>query len=326
MASLPVSGEISKLQINKEESHILKQFTIKINGNNHIVSVIILSFAETLLHQKNTFNGEKIKHPFKRDIINNKHVYTPEFVDEATAEDAKTGKFTYKHDGGCGWIKYTEETDTHEPWTRFDVKGSCVDGKFIRGKHKWDNKTKSQKWIPNNDPIPENWIACSAEPTDLEATHWAHWRPCEKNDKHLMVAFGRLVESGMLQGITQSFTCEWMGKKINGKKADWIDESVVVPHGSVVFDIPDELRTPEGIEALFKTMAAEGLPMEGVIISGKEKRYKIRTELYSNEDGSVYKWEDSEGFTIKDCNRTGLSDFVSLAKHDPCGCEFHKEK
>ena len=77
-----------------------------------------------------------------------------------------------------------------------------------------------------------------------------------------------------------------MGKKFNYKPCDGVDlDAAIVPHGLVTVDIPDELRTPEGIRAVLETLDF----MEGMIVYGKNHIWKIRREMFVTGDQKL-KW------------------------------------
>ena len=189
------------------------------------------------------------------------------FLPEAV-EDLQTAKFEKKHDGSCGYIKFDSETNEFIPCARFDVKRD-KDGSF--------------------KAVPPNAIPCEPMPTAAEATHWPHFVPCSSDPKAYkwyIHAFELAKKSGKLDGLKKSFTCEYMGKKFNYKPCDGVEqEAAIVPHGLVTIDIPQELRTPEGIMAVLQELDF----MEGLVVYGKNHIWKIRREMFVDGDNKL-KW------------------------------------
>lgn len=230
------------------------------------------------------FNGQKLLHPFVTKTITkqitkqgkgNKQIvqtvtdmiYTPEIVPEALYDLQNAIRFDMKHDGSCGFLLWDEKKEEYIPYCRFDVR-------------------KEHGAFPD---VPKDGIPCEPMPTDPEATHWPHFVPCAskpKDYKWYLHAFEQAIKSGKLDRLSKSFTVEYMGKKFNYKPCDGVEQdAVIVPHGLITLDIPVELRTFDGFKKIM-----EAFPfMEGIIIRGKKKLWKVRRELFTN-DNQKLKW------------------------------------
>jgi len=236
------------------------------------------------LNTSTMFNGQKLLHPFVTKTITkeitkqgkgNKQiiqtvtdmVYTPEITPDALYDLQHAVRFDMKHDGSCGFLLWDVDKKEFIPYARYDVK-------------------KQNSTFPD---VPKDGIPCESMPTDPDATHWPHFVPCSskpKDYKWYLHAFEQAKKSGKLDRLSNSFTVEYMGKKFNYKPCDGVEQdAVIVPHGLVTLDIPVELRTYDGFKKIM-----EAFPfMEGIIIRGKEKLWKVRRELFSNEDIKL-KW------------------------------------
>lgn len=229
-----------------------------------IKTVQIDGSTVTLLKQpinvvtKSDFNGEKMFHSIKTNTVTNvssrsgkttnELVYADNFMPEALEDILTANRIDMKHDGSCGLLMWDNIKKEHIPYARYDAKKDG--GKF---------KTP-----------PTGSIPCEPEPTDPIATHWPHWVPLTVDTKGqykwYVHAFEIAKKTGKLNGINTSFTVEFMGKKLNGKKTDDIGEdAVIVPHGLITLDIPQELRTVIGFWRIFEEMSF----MEGLIVHGK---------------------------------------------------------
>jgi len=242
--------------------------------------------------ENSKFHGQKLHHPFnfvieekeerivpKKGNPYNKKVksahYTSSFTSSDVELDIKNAtSIQIKHDGSCGFIMWNKYTQEHVPMTRIDLKKK--NGKF-----------------PEPDP---SWIQCEPMP-EGDNVHWPHFRPClspgEKfNDKFQLEAFRHAVISGELVGAG-SFTCEYMGRKVNYDKNDPIEHNaLIVPHGSYTIEIPKEMRTFEGFQKVL-----EALPtIEGFVIYGASGTvYKIRRNMYKHDWPIV---EEPSSFSI----------------------------
>lgn len=251
---------------------------------------------QTILALQSGFDGQKIHHPFKstrqqekvyiktkkRTITKtiDQMIYLPEFISEEVEQfilDENT-VFQVKHDGSCGKIIYNPDTDSHEAYTRYDVKV--------------DDRTGLWK-----EPNPE-WIPCEEKPELIEGVshknmHWPHFRACEEdftNYKYRLIAFSRLNKSILPK---ESFTCEYMGTKLGSpREVDIItDDCVIVPHGSATVTVPKEYRTLHGFGEIFEMFPY----IEGLIVSNPNSklRMKIRRDLIVMPDGQRLHWPPS---------------------------------
>ena len=96
-----------------------------------------------------------------------------------------------------------------------------------------------------------------------------------------------MMSSGILADYPHSFTCEYMGTKMGSKACDPIEhECVIVPHGSIVIDIPYELRNFLGFRKILETIS-----IEGFIIYGSEGNiYKMRRAMFTDDNDVSYEW------------------------------------
>lgn len=282
---------------------------IKINDHN--IEIIVLPF-ERLVEKKSSFNGQKLHHPFKTNEIDDTYtywdskkrknitkpckelVYADEFLSEESKDDIQNAsRIEMKHDGSCGFILYDEQSGKFVPYTRYDMKKD-KDGNFKE--------------------IPKDAILCEEKPTDPSATHWPCFVPVlpdgdnkKQEYKWQQQAFELMTRSARFDNdkVKFSFTCEYMGKKINWKKSDPIDEdAVIVPHGLIEFNIPIELRNYEGFRKIFEKIDY----IEGFIVHGKEHIWKIRREMFLDQshghESKKLKWPSS--------GERKLSDIVAL--------------
>lgn len=245
-------------------------------------SVELIQHPYTKLLNQNNFNGQKLFHPIKTKTItetftvknrSNKEtiktkselVYDSIFENNEVENSIKNAQsFEMKHDGSCGLILWDEVKQEYVPYARYDVKR--------------DDKNNT-----DFKPVPPNSIPCEPKPTNDAATHWPHFVPCHSDHKmykwHLH-AFSLMIQSGKLDGIKRSFTCEYMGKKFNYKKSDGVNEdAVIVPHGLVSLNIPVELRTVDGFKQILEKLSF----IEGLIIHGRNGIvWKIRRDMFHN--------------------------------------------
>lgn len=236
---------------------------------------------EILSSNKNkSFFGQKVMHPFIREMYKveetrfnkkknvpytvtiNSIAYDDKFISEEVENDIKNAdRFEIKHDGCCGFISYDEKTDSFTPYTRFDVKRNKKTGQF--------------------DSVLTNWIPCEPLPTNPDATHWPHFRRCDEEPKmyqYQLDAFNCARENGKLDKAKGSFTCEYMGKKINYCIMDPIEHNaLIVPHGSYQIQIPLNMRTFNGFQTIFTKIP----DIEGIMVYGNSGTvYKIRRDMY----------------------------------------------
>lgn len=234
------------------------------------ISVKYLTLQE-ILNNKSTFTGNKLHHPFEQIKGKNGTHYTKEFTSNDVDDDISNAvRFEIKHNGCCGYIKYDKDTQSFIPMTRYDIK---------------ENKSTGDFSSPNSD-----WIPCEEKPSKSEfvkgvSRHWPHFRSClekgkEKDYGYQLEAFNMAIKSGKLDNIKESFTCEYMGKKINYDNMDPIEQNaLIVPHGSYTIDIPNHLRNYEG----FKKVLIAIPDIEGIIVHGKSGTlYKIRRNMYDD--------------------------------------------
>lgn len=271
--------------------------------NGHTVTMI--QYPLSRLNEKSNFLGQKLHHPFKtikadeeytiydkykkKDVIKTAKilVYDNDFISEEARNDIiNSESIMMKHDGSCGYILWNEKENMFIPYARYDVK-------------KDDNDDDTFKQPPKNS------IACEPQPTNPDATHWPHMVPCHcdlKAYKWQLHAFQLMIASGKLDQIKSSFTCEYMGKKFNWKSSDPVnEESVIVPHGLIGFNIPKTLRTIDGFKKILETIPF----IEGFIIHGKNNIWKIRRDMfYESDKKKKLEWPNA--------NSRQLSNFVVL--------------
>lgn len=237
---------------------IIKRFTI--NGFDVTLGRLSVPYPTR-------FNGQKLLHPLKThtEIIGRqqKLLYDYEYVsDEVASLMRNTSIYGVKHDGACGALVWNDVTG-YEIYTRFDIK--YRDGKF------------------ETDKDTSRWIPCEECPTDPWATHWPHFRPCSEDDKAYkwqIKAFEQVVDKIKTMSpivFGKIVTLEFMGKKFAGKDEDQLPrECEIVLHGTLILDIPPELRTPTGFYDIL-----EVLPIEGLVAYPKDSQpLKIRKDLF----------------------------------------------
>mgnify|MGYP003385839801 CR=1 FL=1 len=249
-------------------------------SNNNEITVITIPLEKLSSNETKLFFGQKVLHPFVRELyettvkkFNKKKNseydvqiksmgYCDKFISSEVENSIKnTNRFEIKHDGCCGFIKYDSKSDSFTPYTRFDVKKNKKTGQF--------------------DSVPSEWIPCEPLPTSPDATHWPHFRQCIEDSKlyqHQLNAFNHAQGTGTLNKAKGSFTCEYMGKKINYCSMDPIEQNaLIVPHGSYQIQIPSELRTFDGFKMVFTQMP----DIEGIMAYGEDGTiYKIRRDMY----------------------------------------------
>lgn len=263
-------------------------FSFDVDDHKIIIKKVPLKL---LLENDNNFNGQKLMHPFK---FNDKNCYSNEFTSEGVKDDFQNIKEIHvKHDGACGLMYYDAKEKKYIPYTRYDIKKNKKTGKF-------------------GEP-QDNWIECEPKPTSDGATHWAHFRSAYEDNKAYkwqIAAFDSLLASQKLNDCTKSFTCEYMGKKCNYTKTDPVDlDSCVIPHGSLVMEVPKELHSFEGFYKLLQSFPI----IEGVVIYCEKNVYKIRRNMYADENNKRLEWDKKKtpqdyGFTIKGCSNFVIED------------------
>lgn len=276
------------------------------NINNYTISFNLHSL-EDITNSKRKFNGQKVLHPYnfkkiKKDIEFKRrgkiikktmmeNIYKNEPINDTIEEELKNSYCELKHDGQCGYIFYDKNTNQFIPYARFDIKKK--DGKFA-------------------EPKP-NWIPCESKPTNENATHFPHFRPCSedpKNYKYLISAFQTFKDSKKLKNIKSSFTVEYMGKKTNFCKTDPIfEDCYIIPHGSISIDIPEELKTFDGFRTIFQQLGF----IEGIVLYTNNNVYKIRRDMFLDENNEKMRWGDTDINDFKDITNfeddKGLSSF-----------------
>lgn len=281
-----------------------------VNGHDVVVK---MSTLENLPTSTRTFVGQKILHPMavtikqiekivtaktkgRKPYTYNKHVtevaYNSDFI-SPEAEDAikNPSVVAVKFDGSCGFIQYDSKTDTHTMYTRIDLKFTA------------DNKiSMCGKQYGSESDLPSVMIPCEADPrngTKYEnygKLHWPFMVPIAeainetvkvlelvegitvaKTYKWNIVAFENAVTSGKLSRLHRDITCEQMGKQFNLKeRCDIMEKPALVPHNSMILDIPPELCTFTGFCEILKTIST----IEGVVIYGKNGTvWKFRRDM-----------------------------------------------
>ena len=289
-------------------------YETEIDGSK--IKILSRNLDEILKEQKqeNNFKGQKIFHPFKTKKINQPYsfkdkrgtiknrtrtclVYDNSFESPEIQNLIKEAReIQFKHDGACGYMYY-DSKEKYVPYTRYDIKKDKKTGLFKEAK-------------------PE-WIPCQDKPDDPEATHYPHFRSCfeENNDyKWQLEAFKKFCNSDQFTKHSKSFTCEFMGRKFNYKKSDPVDDDAsIVPHGSIILEIPKELRTYDGFLKIFKELPfIEGF----VVYCNNNSIFKIRREMYVDNDGKKLEWGNYD-FTNSQFKKivesfSGFSDSVAI--------------
>ena len=179
---------------------------VAVDGVTYQVTLCKRSWKEAIENQStlSNFVGQKTCHALTRCI---EEIEIP-YVDKKTGETkAKTHRvsfygdgfaskeveedvcsafsFQLKHDGSCGFIRFNEETDEYEPWTRYDIK---------------QNKRKPGSWAyKGKKDLVKGWIACEPEPDLSLGTnmHWPHFRSCAEDKaayKHNIATFEKVKD------------------------------------------------------------------------------------------------------------------------------------
>jgi hypothetical protein len=94
----------------------------------------------------------------------------------------------------------------------------------------------------------EDWIPCQDEATNLLMPYL---RPVTNNDKWEKYALERSKNP-------ENGTYEIIGSKFMGNPYGLKDKAYLSPHGTVIFEIPDELKTFDGIKRILETLNIEG--------------------------------------------------------------------
>lgn len=279
----------------------------KFDVNGHDVIVKMLSPEEV---SNSSFHGQKILHPMKikkvervvtmkgkRNRTFEKRItdafYSSDFVSkeaQSAIEDPQV--VGIKFDGSCGAVHYDPETNTHTMYTRIDLKFS-VDNKISMCGKQYDSASD----------LPSAMIPCESDPRDGQKyedygkLHWPFMIPIATSTagapmeilqlveginvttmyKWNLVAFENAVASGKLSRFHKNITCEQMGKQLNLKEAcDLMPKLALVPHNSMVLDVPPELCTFSGICELLQKIPT----IEGLVICGKDGTiWKFRRDM-----------------------------------------------
>uniref|UniRef100_A0A6C0AC51 Uncharacterized protein n=1 Tax=viral metagenome TaxID=1070528 RepID=A0A6C0AC51_9ZZZZ len=270
-------------------SNVVHQFTVEFNGKIYNLQII-----KSVPKPITSFNGQKIAHPWypcgdsddKMNWQTNKRYDTnnPRYddIDEVLHN---TDRFDIKHDGSCGAVMWDGEKFI--PYKRYDVRK--------------DKKTGEWKTYNKND----SWIECEPKPIIDDATHWPHFIPVTKEDKPSKWYFKAFENKKITEVDTKTlnkgdmFTIEYMGKVLNGKISDMVDDVNLVFHGALQMDIPKPLRCHDGFKRIFETLPL----MEGLICyTNKYGPIKIRCEMMGIDWGTA----KVDKFDL----RHGLSTFV----------------
>jgi len=142
-----------------------------------------------------------------------------------------------------------------------------------------ERKEKEGKELEKSDFVfIEGGIYCQEKP---HHTHFPVQRPLTSKDKWEVLAYQRARDAGKLcKG-----SVEIVGRKFQ-KNADNYDvDAGLVYHGMVVFEIPKELRTFEGMYEFFKEVN-----MEGLVFYHQGKVVKIRRDAFEDSD-TKEQWE-----------------------------------
>ncbi len=182
--------------------------------------------------------------------------------DDFTEEMLKTAIFTLKIDGRCACIRID---DGHPVlYVRHDARLT------EEGMKRYENGEKVE-YPRDFKPVPGG-IPCSDE---AEARHFPLQRPMNKGDKWEMEAFKKTIDHIPEEELVAG-TVEVMGLKI-GKNPEKFERQGIIYHASIVFEIPDELRTFEGVREILKVFDIEGFVCYDKV-SGKI--FKIRKDCF----------------------------------------------
>ena len=256
---------------------VIVLFSFRVDG--HVVHVV-----RRTLPSRSTFTGEKLLHPIatKRVTVGKqqKMFYADFFASpEIAALIAAADHFDIKADGSCGALIWSELEGRYIPYGRYDIKRDS-DGNFCPPMVT-DAKTKTKS--PMN---MDRWIPCEPRPTNIDATHWPHFRPLSEDPAQYKWYIKAVEQSQAsidkldLAVDGPIVTIEYMGAKFNGKPSDPVDGERIVRHGSLGLVIPVALRTPIGFRHIL-----EQLPViEGIIVypSDHSSPMKIRADLFED--------------------------------------------
>ena len=250
-----------------------------------------------------SFHGEKICHPlvmvettrtkvvtirrrgesFQKEIESTSRHYGNDMISDDVAHQIQNAELRIKVDGACGYIMY--DGTTYHPYCRHDIK--------------YDNKTGDwdPRYVKHNDdgsytPLDTSYIPCEPNPGAGPGRHWPHWRPVKpKQDKWFHQAFVTMMNEYDLNKLPKSsFTCEYMGNKVNRCESDLLPKHItcaIVPHHMTpTVDISD--RSYNGFRNFFMK---ENRYIEGVVAyCPNGKRYKIRRDMFRDDDDNRLKW------------------------------------
>lgn len=229
-----------------------------------------------------SFHGEKIKHAFSYTRIGKRTAYDR----DGTSVDLKDAVFRVKLDGSCGFIKWDKKSKKYIPYCRHDIK-------FDAKANDWDPRYLKNNGDGTYTPCDDSYIPCEPNPGAQKGYHWPHWRPVtQKTDKWFHAAFIIMMNDYDLEKFPkESFTCEYMGQKINKNTTDPLPSYVncaIIPHNmSPHIDITNP--SYDGLLNFFMNDKI-GQHIEGLVaycLNGT--RYKIRRDMFYH-DGNVLKW------------------------------------
>lgn len=249
-----------------------------------------VTFYKAFDQDGSVFRGQKLLHPFgtqTKNVVPKPHAVPkvagkrarryqpprsakPIYTREMTEDLTQVKFFSVKFDGACGLLHYNTETQTFEPWTRYDVKQSD-DGSF--------------------KDVDPSWIPCEPKPTDPKATHWPHFRPCDpRKDPWQIQAFDQ-IKGQLNKFFEKDITVEYVGKKFNDNPQQNANTKYgIVFHNSMYFDIPFELRNYNGFLEFFKQIPF----IEGLVAYTDTKCYKIRREMFDGLSWGKTEWKDMD--------------------------------
>jgi hypothetical protein len=259
--------------------------------NEEAISISKYPFSH-LVGTKQTFAGQKIHHPFEtKELVEGKRkkiVYVDKFASSELENAILTcDRYDIKHDGSCGAVSYNDISKKLNLYARYDIKRN-KEGEF-------DCPLKTS-----------NWIQCEDKPTDVKATHWPHFRPCDEDKK----AYKWFLESTnnlpQIEKFDGLLTVEYMGKKINWKNSDPINENcLIVPHGLLKITVPKLLRAYDGFKQIFEAIPT----IEGLVAYTNLGPLKIRREMF---EGLSWPGEPAEYLEKYGLTSGGLSCLTAL--------------
>jgi hypothetical protein len=240
---------------------------VQFDVDGHTVSITNVPFGEFNPNQIK-FNGQKMHSPWLVDHDTTLYNRDEFKKVETEARLADCDQFELKHDGSCGALMWDGKNLI--PYARFDIK------------------QQYGKKIVNGDPFgskldTSQWIQCEPKPVvdDGPRKHWPHMRPISEEPKmykHYHTAFNN-SKSELLTHVVpwmntgDVITIEYMGQSFNNPVYERLTSLRIVLHGSLVMNVPVELRTYDGFMKIFTEFpiieGVVGYPSDGALFKIK---------------------------------------------------------